>query len=236
MKDKHDLGLSRTPEIEMKDHFSYLTKTTSRYKKIISDLIIAGYEIQKKKKVTEKQWKLFEEGVRKPYEVVFCHLAGDFLCRLSYNYKQAEEIFIRLSHDKDSMVRFNNLTNLLRWPNKKIIDIVLKNGLNDKSTRVRGKTGDVIDRLQLKRYSRILPAYIEREENAKVKESLKYGLYWITHDFKLNRKDKYGYDVWIKTATGMMGLTLNEKQYKNIDKVIKAVRKDWISWEKNLKL
>ena len=238
MKDKHYLGLTRTPETEKKDHFSYLTKSTSRYKKIMSDLIDAGYEIQKKKKVTEKHFKLFEKAVREPFLVVFCHLAGEFLCTLSYNYKEAEEIFIRLSQDKDSNVRLNNITNLLRRPTKKVIDIVLTNGLNDKSTRIRAKAGDVIERLQLKRYARLLPAYIEKEEIANVKESLERGLYWITHEYEMYEKNEYGYHVWIKTKTGSTGLTLNEKQYRNIDKIVKLMKKDplAINWEKKLNL
>jgi|SRR5688572_4557571 len=233
MKHKHDLGLTRTPEEEKKVHFAYLTKTTSRYKKIMSDLIDAGYEIQKKKKVTDKHFKLFEKAVREPYLVVFCHLAGEFLCTLSYTYEEAEEIFIRLSQDRDSNVRLNNITNLLRWPTKKIIDIVLKNGLNDKSTRVRAKVGDVISRLQLKRYARILPRYIEKEENVEVKKRLEYGLFWITHEYEVKKSEIKGYDLWIKVGTATIGLTITFKEYKDIDNVVAEIKKDEWNWREN---
>jgi len=224
MTDAFDFELKRNPEQEKQAVFSYLNRKTIFYKPLLSELIDTAYKVQANRILTDVDLEIFKKGLFESYVVVCCHYSGKFLCRLSYVDDSVQDILMKLATDANSKVRLNAITIMLYRPCDKVLNYIINAGLHDKSSTVRAKTADVIGRLDLKEYSNVLQEYIDKEEKTKVKEALEYCLYWLTHDYEIEEKTEYGYSIWVKTETGGTGVTINEAQYKQLDKTIEKIK------------
>jgi len=224
MTDPFNFELRRSPEQEKQEVFSYLNKKTTEYQPLLSELIDTAYKVQDNRILTDVDLEILKKGLFESYVVVCCHYSGKFLCQLSYVDNRVQDILMELATDANSKVRLNVITIMLYRPCDNVLNYVINSGLNDKSSTVRAKTADVIGRLDLKEYSSVLQEYIDKEEKTKVKETLEYCLYWLTHDYKVEEKTEFGWSIWVKTETGGIGVTINEEQYKQLDKTVEKIK------------
>ncbi|MBP8115691.1 MAG: hypothetical protein KAY50_10060 [Chitinophagaceae bacterium] len=231
MTDAFNFELKGNPELEKQEVFSYLNKKTMVNKPLLSELIDTAYKVQTNRILTDFDLEVFKKGLFESHVVVCCHYSGKFLCQLSHVDNRVQDILMKLATDANSKVRLNAITIMLYRPCDKVLNYVVNSGLNDKSSTVRAKTADVIGRLDLKEYSNVLHEYIDKEEKTKVKEELEYCLYWLTHDYKIEEKTEYGYSIWVKTETGGTGVTINEEQYKQLDKTVEKIKNGTFKYE-----
>lgn len=219
-----NFGLKLNPELEKINAFSDLNKKTEKYKPLISDLIDTAYSIQNNNSYSNKDLKALEKGLYENSLLVSFYYSGRFLCQISQENRAVQDLLIQLAGHKNFRIRLNNIINMLWHPGSYVVDIVIRHGLNDKSSTVRSKTADIIGRLELKKYKDILPEYILREEKEKVKMELEHCLYWLGHDYKIEEKTKHGYPILVKIGNQMLGRTISEDQFKNLENTLEDIK------------
>lgn len=231
MTDPFDFGLMRSPEVEKEVVYFGLNKMTAVYKPLLSELIDAAYRVQTRRILSDNDFEVLKKGLYASHVEVFFYYSGKFLCQLSFVDERVRELLKNVARNSSSRVRLNAVTLMLCRPCDEVLSHVVDAGLNDRSSVVSGKTADVIGRLDLKEYANVIQGCIEKEEQEKVKEEMQYCLYWLTHDFEITEKTEYGYSIWVKTETGSIGVTINEEQFKQLDKTIEKIRNGTFRYE-----
>ena len=147
MKNKFQNAKSEIERLEKHYLNSDLKHTYMKHKEEIYTILNCVERIEKEKQINSVDLKILKDGLRNSWEEVFCHQAGKYLSQLSFNYKEAEQVFYNVFDDKDYNVRFRVVTALLNEPPRKIIKEILSKALHDKSLTVQQKAEDVISRL-----------------------------------------------------------------------------------------
>ncbi len=225
MRKKLKIDLPKDKETLKGDYFSRLNKSNLIYKDLISSIIDSIYEIKNTKTIMVNQIDIFKEGLCQPNEIIFFDLSGKYLIQLLDYDDRIEKLILDLSTDKSSRTRFNIITLMLYKPNDKLIEVILKNGLKDKSFKVREKSADTILRLEKHNLLDELSNQItvEKDKDKINKLSIYYN---ILKDGYLVEKNEFGCNLTIKTKTGLTGRTIDESEYKDIENTIRKIKNE----------
>jgi hypothetical protein len=231
MGDKFNLGLYLPIEREKERALLYLNKTTTlKYKQLLFRLIDCAYDIQFEKHLDGSHLDILEQGMRQPLELVFDSYSGKYVSMLSHHFKEAEDIFIRMSNDKNSKVRFNSVTLLLCRPVDKISECIINKCINDNSSLVRKKVADICERLDYVKMVDLLEERYRVEDDESVKNRLRFSIKLLKDGYILKKEELNKYNLLVKTNEGMTGIGISDDDIReySLENIIKQIKdKTW---------
>lgn len=230
MANDFNLGLRLSIEKEKERALQYLNKATMlKYEKLLFELIECAYDIQNSRRVEKEHLELLEIGMQQPLEIIFDTYSGNFLAKLSHFIPEAKLIFIDLSKNKSSQIRYNAVTLLLCEPDDTIIEQVINMCINDPSRKVRQKVADVCQRLDYKKSVELLKHQYDIEFDESVKKSLIFSIKLLSDGYILEAGTRSDYDLLVKTSGGgLKGISLSKDDLKvcPIDDIVIMVREN----------
>ncbi len=167
--------LPNNKESLKKEYYSWFNKNQpSGYKATISNAIEAIYSIEHTGVVNDDDVMSLKAALALPPSLSL----GEYCCYLALKHKSVEDLILTFSRHSLASIRFNTLLFCFYKEPQKMIDSMLKQGLNDRSKWVREKAIDIICRLNKTYLKNDLRQRLESEKNTEIQQLLKtsYGL------------------------------------------------------------
>ena len=128
--------------------------------------------------------------------------ASGFMKTLSAKWPEVNAAILAMSRSSKAHVRFNAILCLGNSTPADIIEKVLKSGLLDKSSRVRGKAADWIGRLRRRELVGELAAALSVEHDQKARSTIEFELRLLRDGYILEPEKDGGYRVTVHTDNG----------------------------------
>jgi hypothetical protein len=110
--------------------------------------------------------------------------------------------------------RFAAICSLTKEIDDAVLVELLRAGLKDKSSRVRGKAATSAERLNRKDLLPELAVAVAVEKNTKARQGIEYHLRMLRDGYIINDKSEEPVYVWIRTASGYSGRRLSTDTIK----------------------
>ena len=140
----------------------------------IIGIMNAWSEIVKKGKVDIDDINILKNAIYESNEYIWFE-AGQKLIELMRYDNKIRNIFIETLSDKNWRPRFNTVA-LSENFDKELAGLILKQGIDDKNSKVREKTADVILSREDKYLLPLLEARLQKEDNIIVKRAINFTL------------------------------------------------------------
>jgi hypothetical protein len=152
--------------------------------------------------------------------------ATDFLKDLSARYPEVCEAILKMVNDRRWFVRSSALLSVGRETPRDLVITILKMGLRDRSTRVRGLAAWQVQSLHISEMITGLEDQNEIEPNPEVKYTIDMNLRLLRDGYFIQIINGFSPYVWIPTENGIGGATIsqNEIDAKGIQSVISELR------------
>jgi hypothetical protein len=151
--------------------------------------------------------------------------ATDFLGRLTGQYAEAREAVLAMVQQPHSDVRFNAICCLKKSTPPAMTLQLLRQGLRDKSAKVRWKAADQAGRLRVREIVPELENADAVEKNAKAKEVIGFELKLLRDGYILKRWPDGTLHVTTFTSNGISGHNVSESelQQRGIDAIVAEI-------------
>ncbi len=202
MEDKFNFNLQDTKEVAITKALSSLDNRTKKYSILLKDLIETIYDIQSSGKLEKKHLDKLEEGIMTSWEYVFYYHSGLYVAKLSYYFKEAEELLINLSHHRDSNIRLRIVIILKAKPSQRVLNEILTKCINDKSKSVRLMVADVILNGNYINYVGLLEERILAEDDLAVIKTINDIISLLKNGYCVHKFENNMYAVRIKLDCG----------------------------------
>ncbi len=202
MEDKFNFNLQDTKEVATTKALSSLDNKTEKYSTLLKELIETIYDIQSSGKLEKKYLDKLEEGIMASWEYVFYYHSGLYVAKLSYYFKEAEELLIKLSQHKDSKIRLRVVIILKARPSQRVLNEILANCINDKSKSVRLMVADVILDGNYINYVDLLEERILVEDDLAVIKTINDIMSLLKNGYCVHKFENNMYSVRIKFDRG----------------------------------
>lgn len=154
--------------------------------------------------------------------------ATDYLGNLTRNHPAARSAVEQMAIDPRSQVRFNAILCLTKSTPRSFTLRILRQGLRDKSARVRRKTADWAGRLRIHELVPVLEEALAIEKNAKAKATIEFELRLLRDGYILEGARDGGFEVTTFSSDGVAGRWVSRSELKRLG--IKAIVADLADW------
>jgi hypothetical protein len=131
--------------------------------------------IRNRKRVTDALLRVIVEAASDPHRPCY-EIATDFLDKLTRNYGPAREAVEKMATDPRQHVRFNAILCIAESAPRPFQLRLLRQGLRDKSSRVRWKAADWAGRLRLADLVPELEDAFAAEKNSRARSTIEFNL------------------------------------------------------------
>ncbi len=140
--------------------------------------------------------------------------ACGFMWRLGGKWPEANAAIVEMSKSPKEHVRFNAIVCLGHRTPSDIVDSVLRSGLLDKSSRVRGKAADSAGRLAAERLIPELEAALAAENDDETRSTIEFELRLSRDGYVLEQLADGSYSVTVRADGGVLGVIIAETRLR----------------------
>jgi DNA-binding transcriptional ArsR family regulator len=182
--------------------------------------------VKEREELLADQLRLIVEAASSSRALLWTNCVS-FLGVLSQQWPQAAEAVLAMSRNRIATVRFNAICCLTAGTPEAVITAVLKAGLVDKSSRVRWKATDVLEKLEKRSLIPELTSALAAEQNAKTRRALEHHLLLLRDGYIVEQESDSTFQVCARTRGGCAarGVTEAELRAKGIDRIVSEIQK-----------
>lgn len=147
--------------------------------------------------MTEDRLRVIVQAVSSPKVAIWESCCG-ILGAASERWPNAAEAILQISRQSHAHVRFNAICSLTEKTPAHVVNEVLKNGLSDRSARVRWKAADQACSLNQHRLIPDIAKAVNCEVNPKAKSSINFSLHFLRDGFLVRRNEDGSYNISIR--------------------------------------
>ena len=144
----------------------------------------------------------------------------------SEHWPEAADAILEMMRSQKAHVRFAALCSLGSKTPQVVVDQALRNGLADRSSRVRWKAADQANALSCRHLIPDITTALSSEKNPQTKSSIAFSLGFLRDGYVIKPVENGKFSIAVRLRTGGTGVTVTatELETKGIDLIVSEVR------------